>query len=130
MLIHPVLIDDLIFIGFSLLVLVVLFLLHMIMFQSGSWRNYEKEMQDFLKDKGLKLVHHRRASDKDWKSSPYAKPPNFKVGQISSRIFGIQFGIEKEWYYVIETNTGVVYWMMIITLFGFKSSIGFRKVRR
>jgi hypothetical protein len=76
-----------------------------------------KELSNFLNEKGYILLSKRSPSNFDWKSSPFKKESKIKVSFVSIKFLGLPINFNEEKFFIIETekeNITYSFWVKVV----------------
>ena len=92
--------------------------------------NYDR-IQEYLIKNNLKLIKIINPSSKDWKKSPFKKPPTVEISLIQIRVLGMPIDASDVEYQIIEVinpaNKTFRIWMKIDTSIMTKTKIQYQK---
>ena len=95
------------------------------------FRTYDKEMFNYIGEKGLNLTEVCYPNNLDWKSSPFKKPSSFSFSLGIIEVFGITTSWTKREYRLIHAVSSKrelrLYWLEIETSFFCKPELQFKE---
>ena len=96
-------------------------------------RSYKAEIDDYLKDKGLKFLDSSIPTIKDWSKSPFSKPSNFEVKFILLKLNGTFITWTKKNYLLIKAKKNETvneFWLEIVTTYFKNSKMTFKAANK
>lgn len=63
-----------------------------------------KELSVFVESKGYVFLSKRTPNKKDWKTSPFKRPPLIKLSLIDIKVLGIPVSFKREEFFIVEVE--------------------------